>query len=177
MKREIAVHTFFLVLFFLLITLFKRWFSLSYWPFWLGGLLGLFLPDLDHLIYVYFLMPHELTSQRARFMVEKRDFKDTLSLLFATRRNRTKLIFHTAYFQVIFAVLTFLVVTSSGSLFGRGLVLSFYLHLLTDQFVDLLEVDNINSWFLEMNIVLEKSKAVLYWLAMLLLFIVFAFLM
>ena len=52
-----------------------------------------------------------------------------LILLYDTKKERRDLIFHTVEFQVIFTILTFWVVTSSGSLFARGLVLGYFLSL------------------------------------------------
>ena len=146
MKKEIFIHLAFLIPLLIFVSLAKNWLNLSYWPFWLGGLIGTLLPDLDHLIYIFFLRPQELTSQRATYMLQKREVGNTLNLLSETRYERTKIIFHTANFQMIFVILSLLVVTSSGSLFGRGLVLAFLLHLIIDQLVDLREMGNLNNW-------------------------------
>ncbi len=110
MRKEILTHFGFLFVFTVLIVLLKRWFALSYWPFAVGGILGTILPDLDHLIYVYLLRPQELTSQRVNLMVQKRSLWPTLELLAATRTERRELIFHSFYFQIIFWILTFLVI-------------------------------------------------------------------
>lgn len=136
MKRELALHFGVFVLFAILVILFKRWFDISYWPFLVGGILGTLLPDIDHLIYVYFLSPQDLTSQRVSYLLNKRDIGRSLSLLYETRSERKGLIFHSTVFQIIFWILTFLVVTSSGSIFGRGIVLAFSLHLILDQWID-----------------------------------------
>jgi len=136
MKKDLALHFGVFVLFAILVILFKRWFDLSYWPFLVGGLLGTILPDVDHLIYVYFLSPQDLTSQRVSYLLEKKDVLRSISLLYETRTERKGLIFHSTVFQLIFWILTFLVVSSSGSIFGRGLVLAFSLHLIVDQAID-----------------------------------------
>jgi len=199
-KKEITIHLTSFFAAFVLITLFKGWFSLEYLPFWVGGILGTFLPDVDHFIYVYFLRPHELTSQRVSRMLSKRDYWDMVRLLVETRKERSRLIFHSAFFQVIFVVLTFLIMTSSGSVFGTGLVLAFYLHLLTDQYIDLAvmarvapkigmntklkkdflpeewgtEPNPLENWFKSLKLDLSKEKATIYWAGMLLVFIFFS---
>ena len=94
--------------FFILITLLKKYFNLSYWPLWLGGMIGTFLPDIDHVIYVMFLKPVELTSQRVNYLVQRQELKRAVELLYDTRSERVGLIFHTVLFQLIFLVLTFL---------------------------------------------------------------------
>lgn len=136
MRRELALHFGVFLLFLVLIVLLRQWFSLSYWPFLVGGVLGTILPDVDHLIYVYFVSPQDLTSQRVSYLVDKRDLLRSVSLLYETRTERKNLIFHSTIFQIIFWVLCFLVLTSSGSIFGRGLVLAFSLHLIVDQAID-----------------------------------------
>jgi hypothetical protein len=177
MKKEIFIHFSFLVVFFFLISLFRGWMDFNYWSFWLGGMVGTLLPDLDHFIYVYFLRPHELTSQRVGYLIGKREILKSLRLLAQTRSERTKLIFHTANFQLIFLVLTFLVITSSGSLFGRGLVLAFGLHLLVDQVVDLKETGSLDNWFSSFLISLDNSQIKGFWLILLLILLVFGFLL
>lgn len=182
MKRDIFTHFAFLIVFFILITLFKKWIPLSlgsaliYIPFWIGGIIGTILPDIDHLIYVY-LKPQELTSQRVASLVSKREVINTFELLAATRYERKGLIFHSVLFQLIFLVLTFWVATSSGSLFGRGVVLGFSLHLIVDEFVDFMQVGNLGNWFSQLNVVLSKEKEVLYWLANIIAVLIFGLLM
>ncbi len=175
MKKEIFIHFSFLISLFIFISLVKGWMSLSYWPFWVGGIVGNFLPDLDHFIYVYFLRPHELTSQRVGYMMGKRNLSRSLSLLAETRSERTKLIFHSGLFQLIFIVLAFLVVTSSGSLFSRGIVLAFFLHLLVDQAVDLVETGNMDNWTGGYSLEISRNQAKVYWLIMLLILVLLSF--
>jgi hypothetical protein len=142
-----------------------------------GGIVGNFLVDIDHLIYVYFLRPHELTSQRVNYMLGKRNLGSTLNLLAETREERKDLIFHTIFFQLIFLVLTFLVVTSTGSILGRGIVLAFSLHLLVDQAVDLMETGNLNIWLKYLPIRLEEDRHKVYWIVVLLVLLFFGFIL
>lgn len=162
-----------MVAFFIFISLFKGWFELSYLPFWFGGLLGTLLPDLDHIIYIYFLRPHELTSQRAGDLLSKQEVRKALRLLAITRSQRTKLIFHTTYFQIFFLVFTFLVITSTGSLLGRGLVLAFSLHLLVDQVVDLMETGRLQTWFQELPADFDTTQ--MRWYLIVVLIVLLAF--
>lgn len=173
MRRELFIHFSFWLSFFVLITLVKQLFNLSYWPFWVGGVVGLFLPDIDHLVYVFFLQPQELTSQRVNFLLDKREVKRTLELLYETRSERTGLIFHTILFQLIFLILTFWIMTSSGSFFGKGLVLSFSIHLLVDQLVDLNDLKSFDNWVKNFPIKLDLKRAKIYFAVFI--FIIFIF--
>ncbi|MBX4205871.1 hypothetical protein KW795_01605 [Candidatus Microgenomates bacterium] len=171
MKKEILTHSLYLLLFSLVVILVKRYFlplnlnsALICGMFLLGGVIGTVLPDIDHLIYIFLLKPQDLTSQRVGYMLGKGDIWNTLEVLAITREERKHLIFHSALFQIIFWVLAFLVVSSSGSVFGRGLVLAFSLHLIVDQFLDLMKLDNLDNWFRQWNLILDKNKYMFYWI-------------
>ncbi|OGM75532.1 hypothetical protein A2210_00340 [Candidatus Woesebacteria bacterium RIFOXYA1_FULL_40_18] len=177
MKKELFTHFAFLISFFILVSIFRGYFSLPFWPFWVGGILGTLMPDLDHFLYVYFLRPQELTSQRVNYMLGKGEVFKTLDLLAETRYERTKLIFHTIFFQVIFFILSFLVISSSGSIFGRGLVLAFLLHLSIDQIIDLKETGGFSNWMRDMPFVLDRTRTIYYVIATLLIILLFGFLL
>lgn len=175
MKKELITHFTFVAAFFIFITVIKGWFDLVYIPFWVGGILGTLLPDTDHLIYVYFLRPNEAMSQKATSLLAEREYVKTFKLLATTRTQRSKLIFHTALFQILFLVFAFLVVTSSGSLLGRGIVLAFSLHLLIDQFIDLMETDRLNSWFKDFPFEIDAKQMRWFMVGMLAVLLFFGF--
>ncbi len=147
MKKDLLIHFVYLVAIFVLISLYKDWIRLEFLPFWLGGVFGTILPDVDHLINIYVLRPKDQTSQKVTGLLAKREVIKSWDILATTRGERKELIFHSGYFQLIFIIFAFLIVTSSGSLFGRGLVLAFMLHLLIDQIIDLMEGGNFDAWF------------------------------
>ncbi len=177
MRRELFIHFAFWFSFFVFITLTRHYFSLSYWPFWLGGIAGIILPDIDHLIYVYFVKPQDLTSQRVGYLVNKKEIGRGVELLYETRNERKELIFHSVFFQVIFLVLTFWMISSSTSFFGRGLVLSFALHLSVDQTIDLTELKSFDNWLKNSPVYLNFRNAKIYTLATVLLVCMFGFLL
>lgn len=177
MKRELFIHFSFWFSFFVLISLVKHFLSLSYWPFWLGGLVGVILPDIDHLIYVYFIKPTDLTSQRVNYLVNKSQLWRSVQLLYETRSERRGLIFHTIFFQLIFFVLTFWLMSSSASIFGKGLVLSFALHISVDQLVDLVDMKNLDNWLKFLPISLDLNKSKIFWSTGMLLVLIMGFLM
>jgi len=172
LKREIVIHFLSLLVFFALITLFKKWFTdPRYLFFWLGGLLGTLLPDLDHLIYVYLIHPQELTSQRVTRFIEQRQIKETAEILYRTKNERSKLIFHTIWFQLLFLIFSLFVVTSSGSLIGTGLVLSFLLHLVIDQLVDFLTLENLDKWLTDLPLSSLTPQVTVFYLILNFLFL------
>src|SRR3990172_6023454 len=104
MRKIYLTHFVFLASFFIFISLLKSWVSTAYIPFWIGGMIGVVLPDIDHFIYVYFMRPQDLTSQRAARLMSNGQITRTMSLLAETRSERKHLVFHTATFQLIFVV-------------------------------------------------------------------------
>ncbi|KKP47487.1 MAG: hypothetical protein UR39_C0004G0043 [Candidatus Woesebacteria bacterium GW2011_GWA1_33_30] len=129
MKKNLINNLIYFFSFFLLVTLVNKLFSFSYWPFYVGGLFGLFMPNLDHVLHIFVFKPFELTSQRVKLLINEKRYKEGFILLYDTMGERKDLIFHSVNFQIIFTILTFWVISSSSSLFGRGLVLGFYLSL------------------------------------------------
>jgi len=131
-KKEITTHLLFALPYLLLVMLFNRYFYVGVWPLFLGGIIGTILPYADHLIYVYYLAPQELSSQRVISYLKQKQVWLALETMIHTSHERSNLIFHTLLFNAVIAILAFYVVTSSGSLFGTGIVLAFYLHLVVD---------------------------------------------
>jgi hypothetical protein len=177
MKRELFIHFAIWFSFFVFVTLVKHYLNFSYWPFWLGGILGIILPDIDHLIYVYFVKPQDLTSQRVGYLVNKKEIGRSVELLYETRNERKDLIFHSVFFQVIFLILAFWMMSSSGSFFGRGLVLSFALHLSVDQIIDLTELKSFDNWLKNLPIYISFGSAKIYCAITILLVCIFGFLL
>ncbi|MGB9707028.1 MAG: hypothetical protein ACPLXP_03085, partial [Microgenomates group bacterium] len=69
-----------------------------------------------------------------RQLWHERRIKEFLEYLAESYQQRIKLPFHNAVFQIVFYVFCFWVLTSTGSLFGKGLVMAMALHLLKDEF-------------------------------------------
>ncbi len=147
MKRELLTHFIFMIAFFLLITLLKRWFDLVFLPFWFGGILGTLLPDVDYFLQAYLIRPKDQMSQEIVSLVSQRRVIKILDFVLRAKRNLPDLLVHKASFQLIFVIFSFFIITSSANLFGKGLVLGFLIHLLLDEVVDLTENKNINPWF------------------------------
>lgn len=148
MRKELFIHLFFFIFVFLGITLLKApWLYFEFLRFWSGGLVGTFLLDLDHLLYAFILRPYELTPQRSLRLFQQRRYWEGFSLLADAHRERTQLIAHTVSFQALFVILSFLVITSSVSTFGKGLVLGLFAHILLDQALDFQVIGDLRNWF------------------------------
>jgi hypothetical protein len=164
MRRELTTHFIYWAVFFAFLILIKQYFNLNVILFILGGILGVFLPDLDHFIYAYFIKPGDLTSQRFQYLTGKSELKRSVELLYETREERRELIFHSIFFQGIFFVLMFWILSSSNSLLGRGVAISFMLHLCIDQLTDLKNSGNLDNWYKNLPYKLDPHGAKIYWI-------------
>lgn len=106
---------------------------------WLGGMAGTFLLEIDHLLYTLVVYPEEAISKQVKQFLTQRQVRKSLVLLATTSRERVRLTFHTALFQPVLYVVCFFVLTSTGSLFGAGLVMAMALHLLREEISFLLQ--------------------------------------
>lgn len=177
MKREFFIHFSFWFSFFVIFSIVGNHLKIYYWPFWVGGLIGTTLPDLDHFIYALFLDPQELTSQRVGHLLKGGNIKRVITLLYETRYERKNLVFHTFLFQTIFVVLTFLVLSSSTSIFARGVVLAFLIHLSVDQLVDFVDIKSLETWGNIFPKELDKKYTIIFMSASALLILLMGILM
>ncbi len=130
LKREVRSHLLVTLVWLVIITLLRWDWHWNLILLWLGGLVGTFLIDLDHLLYALFIYPQEITSMRVKRLIDQRQYKEALVLLVDTQDERIRLPFHNALFQPVLYVTCFFVLTSTGSLFGSGLVMAMALQLL-----------------------------------------------
>ena len=105
------------------------------WLLILGVLIGCLLPFLDRLIYVFFIGPQELSSQRVAFSLKRGSLVSAIKLLIETRFERQSLIFHSSFFMVIVLALGFWLITSSASFLGKGIVWGMVAHLVVDRLI------------------------------------------
>src|SRR4030042_6465599 len=155
MKKDLITHFSFFIALFALIVVFKQWFELRYIPFVIGGILGTLLPDIDYLVHSYFLYPNESVSKEIVSLVGKRKFFQTWNYMVENRKLAKDLLIHSSIFQIIFAIFALIIITSSGSLLGFGIVLAFMLHLFIDQLADLIENKNVENWYIRFPINLD----------------------
>jgi len=151
LRSEIVSHLFLTLIYFALVSFLRFKFDLSLLSLWLGAILGMFLLDLDHLIYFFFTHPEAEDSKMAREIWEKRGLGGIGKIIkIALKYHKTHhhLIFHTATFQIILFVLSFYILISGGSLLGSALVISANLHLLKDEWFDLYQSGkaNLTDW-------------------------------
>lgn len=161
MKREAVLHFGAFLIFFVVYSLVHRVWQFDVMvpvAFFMGGIIGTILPDIDHLIYIYFMRPDEYGSLRTQRMIKQGNFWEAIDFLATERERRNVLILHSAYFLVILIPLMFLLLSSGGSNFGAGLIFAFYLHLLVDLLIDYKSIGNLRNWYQKLNINLTSNQ-------------------
>jgi len=161
-KQYLGSYFIAVLLYLVLVTLLRAWFSIDIISMWIGGVVGVMLPDIDSLIYFYYLKPQELTAQRVRSYLKKFELSKAFELLYTTKNERPELLFHSILFQWMFTIFAFYILSSTNNLFGRGLVVGFLLHLLIDQYLDLKAKGSINNWFHNFEFTFTTSQARYY---------------
>ncbi|MFA6250572.1 MAG: hypothetical protein WC686_03665 [Candidatus Shapirobacteria bacterium] len=140
MRSELEKHLPPLLALFLVISLFWA-LNLTPWPnfliLFLGLAVGSFFLDVDHLIYWFFLKPNTQESRLAQATFRQKDVKSLIKLLALTSKEHTNLIFHHYFFQVILALMSFFVFTSTTSIFIMAFLLASNVHLIVDEVTDL----------------------------------------
>lgn len=169
-KKEAVLHLLFFAAFFLFISIFRDWFNLNLLPFWIGGIIGTFLPDVDKLLNVYVFNPKSAESTKVSELIKERKAEETIAALSNMPDQNQNRLFHSARFQFIFLLFTFWVVSSSNSLFGWGLTLAFTLHLLIDQAVDYVAGDDLSLWFRDVPIEVDvEQRRLFFWVNLIIL--------
>jgi len=169
-KKELTSH-YLVTLVWLVVMSLLRWrWNLELIWLWLGALVGTMILDLDQVFYALVIYPEE----KAKELWQQRKIRPLLEYLAETSLQRVRLTFHNALFQVGFLVFSFWVLTSTGGLFGKGLVMGANLHLLKDEFHLLLrgreeELRRWLFWPIKANVSLEGQK--MFVLAMFLVFL------
>ena len=166
LKRDVTSKIIYLLLFFAFISLYKtfltrgNWVDFTYIPLWIGGLLGLVVADIDQLIYVYYLKPGSKSSVNFKAGLENSRYMNAIKYLLSTKEERVGYFNHSVVFQLFYIVFAFLIITSSGNLLGRGLMLGMLLSLVVDQACDIKEKGNITAWFrnFPLRLDLEQQK-------------------
>jgi len=138
-----------LILFsYLALTAVLRW-QLS-WEvlFWfLGGVFGWVIVVVDRLVWIYWTRPQTQLSVQFRYLIGLKKFKQAGRLLANRKQEQTELTFRSAVFQIIWLILALFTITSSPSIFSRGLVLGLGLHLLYDEWKDYCQSpEKLRSW-------------------------------
>ncbi len=150
MKSELRRHLTPLLIIFSIISLFwlfrgVSW--LNYLALFFGLSLGSFFLDFDHLIYWLYLNPNTEESRLAQIAIRKYDYRSVLKLLESTHKQHTSLIFHHFFFQVVLALISIFVFTSSNSAFGMGFLLALNIHLIVDEIEDYqLDKKHLQNW-------------------------------
>lgn len=136
---EILSHFMVTIIYFLVITILRGKIDINLLWLWIGVMMGMFLLDVDHLVWWFVTHPEEEDSKAALGIWKTKGVSgvgELKRLLYENHHKHIRLIFHSVLFQVILLILAFYALTSSNNFFVFGLVLSVNLHLLKDEWQD-----------------------------------------
>lgn len=133
---------------------------------WVGGLIGFILVQLDRVVYVYYLFPHEQLSQQVQYLVSKGQVLGAMKLVHQRRGEQQKLVFRSLVLMLAWVPIAIFAVTSTGSLFAGGVVMGLGLHLMydlwRDQRKDPVGLNTKLFWQVKRAVGLEEQRWFLY---------------
>jgi len=112
----------------------RPWFTFPFIT--LGFILGVLIPDVDHLIYWLVRAPAQSVSQQALEFWNQRRFKNLLHLIRVHGPTHDNLIFHHFFGHTVITILSFFIFSSTSNLFVQSLTLAINLHLFLDVYED-----------------------------------------
>lgn len=128
--------------------------------FWLMGvILGAHFLKLDQLFYVYFTKPEDQLSLEVKELIGQKRMTEVWDLL-DTRVEEQRLVSRSVLFQIGWVVLAFFTLTSTAGLFGKVLVMAIGLHLLLEEWEDVLTSRGISwlFWPIKREVSLREQK-------------------
>lgn len=133
------------IILFLVVAVFRFKYPVWVVLFGLGAIIGSFILKLEGIIYCILLEPEEQISKDVSLQMGNKNYKEVLRILRERKDEIRNRVFHSFLFQIVFAVLTLYVLTSTTSAVASGICIFAFLHLLIDQAVDL-KTGNLYKW-------------------------------
>lgn len=137
MRRYLSSHFLALVVYLVVLVVFRGEWAFSFrflvetLVLGLGLAVGVYMLFLDRVVYT-FSYPKEQLSQYFVWYWKKKQYVSALALLDSRRSEQQKLTFRSALFMIIWVPLALFAVTSTPSLFGKGVVMGLMFHILYD---------------------------------------------
>jgi hypothetical protein len=173
-KKEAPIYSAILIIYLVIITILRWQLKFEMFLFWLGGFFGLLLYNLDHVVYLLWQSPEEPTALKFKQLISKRRFNQSLDLLSVTCQERKQLMAHSVIFQGALVVLTFFALSSTASLFGKGMAIGLFLYSLINQGLKLAREEGLGDWFWQLGIRLSSTGEAFYFLSLVVIFFFFS---
>lgn len=161
LKKEIFSFLLAVLIYAGLVTLLGGHFYFGFMLFWVGGIVGILLLYFDPLVSAYLTSTEAPFSQELKQMIGQKRFEEALKETFVQHQAQEQPLLHSALFQVALTLLAFYVVTSSGSLFGSGLVMGMVLHLVKEEVGESKNPERLNRmlfWNIHREITAKEQK-------------------
>lgn len=126
-----------------------------------GTILGLFLLDLDFIIYAYFTDTSDTFSQTLRGYIKHRDFNNALRHIHYHSDDIKEKILNSALFQIVLAGAIVLVCASSANMFTKALVTSLFINSIYRQ-IEAYYKNKSDDWFWAIKNKPDKNIFILY---------------
>jgi len=109
--------------------------NLQIFYLFLGLIIGIFLLDIDYLIFWFYIKPNNEESRLIKLAIENKEFKSVIKIIQNSHQTHYNLIFHHYFFQVILTLFSLFIFTSTKNTFTSALTLGLNLHLIIDEII------------------------------------------
>jgi hypothetical protein len=125
---------------------------------WMGTTLGMFFPDLEYLLYAYFIDPSAEKSREVRSFISKRNFNGFVKYLEEKEYSFGELSIRSVLF--LFVLMIFIIYAGAGRAFIliQGLALSMYATLLYSALMEFVKTRTLKRWFWMMNVNFHEKE-------------------
>jgi len=127
----------------------------------LGAFIGIFVFDLEFIIYAYFLEPQRDFSRTLATFLKHHDYKNALNFMNFNSGEIQEKTLNSALFQIAVAALSVFVISSDTFILAKALVLSVFANSIY-KFSEYYFNDKLNEWFWALKEKPNKSGAMLY---------------
>jgi hypothetical protein len=138
---------------------------------WVGAIIGILLPDLEYILYAYFIDPSVQTSSDIRAFLRSKNIKGFVSYIDTKEYSFGEMSVHSVLF--LFVLMIFVIYAGAGNAFilVKGLALSMYITLVYSAFIELYKTKTLKRWFWMLKISMNTSQYSAFLIVMFLTFI------
>jgi len=115
--------------------------------FLVGAFFGTFFLDLDYFLFAYITEPDHYFSKELKKLIGRKNIPDIVSYVDTHKAEMGDSVLHSALFQGILVILSFYVVSSTGNIFMKALVMTAMLQSFYRQFKEYEKKGNLDDWF------------------------------
>ena len=128
----------------------------------LGGITGIFMMDLEFLLYAHLIEPNAPESVEIKSTLKSKSFLSYVRYLNTNEYSFKELPLRSVLFQVLLIIFGYYIVMTSGMPFGLALILSLIANIFYMQIIEIMKLGDLDRWFWVYNGDVSKQGSITY---------------